>query len=96
VVTHNFLIGWLVRQAMDAPRWRWLSLNHCNAALTVIRYAPGRPSSVLVYNDMQTSAGRPAMDRIPCRATHLSIQRRSEQALARSYSSSVVSGACGY
>jgi hypothetical protein len=53
VVTHNFLIGWLVRQAMDAPRWRWLSLNHCNAALTVIRYAPGRPSSVLVYNDMQ-------------------------------------------
>ncbi|TCC10298.1 histidine phosphatase family protein [Kribbella soli] len=53
VVTHNFLIGWLVGHAMDAPNWRWLSLNHCNAALTVIRYAPGRPSSVLVYNDMQ-------------------------------------------
>ncbi|WP_405014940.1 histidine phosphatase family protein [Kitasatospora sp. NBC_01539] len=52
VVTHNFLIGWLVRHAMDAPRWRWIGLNHCNAALTVIRYAPDRPSSVLFYNDM--------------------------------------------
>ncbi|MER7756712.1 histidine phosphatase family protein [Kitasatospora sp. NPDC097643] len=53
VVTHNFLVGWLVRHAMDAPKWRWLGLNHCNAALTVIRYAPGRPSSVLFYNDMR-------------------------------------------
>ncbi|MEV7964363.1 histidine phosphatase family protein [Sphaerisporangium sp. NPDC088356] len=52
VVTHNFLVGWLVRAAQDAPKWRWLGLNHCNAALTVIRYAPGRPSSVLIYNDM--------------------------------------------
>ncbi|MEU4891300.1 histidine phosphatase family protein [Streptomyces sp. NPDC044780] len=51
VVTHNFLIGWLVRAALDAPKWRWLGLNHANAALTVIRYAPGRPTSVLVYND---------------------------------------------
>jgi broad specificity phosphatase PhoE len=53
VVTHNFLIGWLVRHALDAPKWRWLGLNHANAALTVIRYAPGRPSSVLFYNDMR-------------------------------------------
>ncbi|TDC99184.1 histidine phosphatase family protein [Nonomuraea deserti] len=52
VVTHNFLIGWLVRAAMDAPDWRWLGVNHCNAALTAIRYAPGRPSSVLFFNDM--------------------------------------------
>ncbi|MFC4591268.1 histidine phosphatase family protein [Sphaerisporangium corydalis] len=52
VVTHNFLIGWLVRAAQDAPEWRWFGLNHCNAALTVIRYSPGRPSSVLFYNDM--------------------------------------------
>ncbi|MPY99882.1 MAG: histidine phosphatase family protein [Actinophytocola sp.] len=52
LVTHNFLIGWLVRAALDAPEWRWLGLNHCHAALTVIRYAPGRPSAVLFYNDM--------------------------------------------
>ncbi|WP_405876575.1 histidine phosphatase family protein [Streptomyces sp. NBC_01136] len=52
IVTHNFLIGWLVRDALDAPKWRWMGLNHANAALTVIRYAPGRPASVLFYNDM--------------------------------------------
>ncbi|WP_326819672.1 histidine phosphatase family protein [Streptosporangium sp. NBC_01756] len=52
VVTHNFLIGWLVRAAQDAPEWRWIGLNQCNAALTAIRYTPGRPASVLFYNDM--------------------------------------------
>ncbi|WP_405495699.1 histidine phosphatase family protein [Streptomyces sp. NBC_00096] len=53
VVTHNFLVAWLVRDAMHAPKWRWLGLNHGNAALTVIRYAPGRPASVLISNDMR-------------------------------------------
>ncbi|MEV7670809.1 MULTISPECIES: histidine phosphatase family protein [unclassified Streptomyces] len=51
VVTHAFLVGWLVRDALDAPRWRWLGINQANAALTVVRYAPGRPSSVLLFND---------------------------------------------
>ncbi|MFE9424065.1 histidine phosphatase family protein [Kitasatospora sp. NPDC006697] len=53
VVTHNFLVGWLVRHALDAPSWRWLGLNQGNAALTVIRYAPGRPASLLVHNDVR-------------------------------------------
>ncbi|MFF3559871.1 histidine phosphatase family protein [Streptomyces sp. NPDC002574] len=53
VVTHNFLIGRLVSAALDAPPWRWLGLDHANAALTVIRYTPGRPHSVLLYNDMR-------------------------------------------
>jgi broad specificity phosphatase PhoE len=53
LITHNFLIGYLVTQALGAPGWRWLSLNHCNAALTVLRYTPGRPSTTLVYNDMR-------------------------------------------
>lgn len=53
VVTHNFLVAWLVREAMHAPKWRWLGLNHANAALTVIRYAPGRPAAVLLSNDMR-------------------------------------------
>jgi probable phosphoglycerate mutase len=51
VVTHNFLAGWLVRASQDAPPWRWLVLNHANAALTVIYYAPGRPAALLTYND---------------------------------------------
>ncbi|MFJ7329513.1 histidine phosphatase family protein [Streptomyces cyaneofuscatus] len=53
VVTHNFLVAWLVRDAMYAPEWRWLGLNHANAALTVIRYPPDRPASVLLTNDMR-------------------------------------------
>jgi broad specificity phosphatase PhoE len=51
VVTHNFLVGWLVRASQDAPPWRWLALNHANAALTVIRYVPGRPAALVIYND---------------------------------------------
>lgn len=51
VVTHNFLVGWLLRAALDAPEWRWLGINHANAALTVIRYAPDRPAAVLLFND---------------------------------------------
>ncbi|MEV8418625.1 histidine phosphatase family protein [Streptomyces niveus] len=51
VITHNFLVGWLVRAALDAPKWRWTGINHANAALTVIRYAPRRPPSVLLFND---------------------------------------------
>lgn len=50
-MTHNFLAGWLVRAALDAPDWRWLGINHANAALTVIRYAPGRPPALLLFND---------------------------------------------
>jgi probable phosphoglycerate mutase len=57
VVTHNFLIAWLLRDALDSPKWRWLGLSHCNAALTVIRYTPGQPAGVLVYNDMSHLPG---------------------------------------
>ncbi|MFJ8865340.1 histidine phosphatase family protein [Streptomyces sp. NPDC102473] len=52
VVTHAFLAAWLVRDALDAPAWRWLGLNHSNAALTVIRYAPERPAALAMVNDM--------------------------------------------
>ncbi|WP_030244008.1 histidine phosphatase family protein [Streptomyces sp. NRRL S-350] len=51
VVTHAFLVAWLVRHALDAPAWRWLGLQIANAGLTVLRYAPGRPPSVLLLND---------------------------------------------
>ncbi|MGW0928974.1 histidine phosphatase family protein [Streptomyces sp. NPDC002644] len=51
VITHNFLIGWLVRAALDAPPGRWIGLHHAHAALTVIRYSPDRPPALLVYND---------------------------------------------
>ncbi|MFI5732153.1 histidine phosphatase family protein [Kribbella sp. NPDC051587] len=46
LVTHNFLIAWLIRDALDAPPWRWLTINHANAALTVLTYTPTRPTTV--------------------------------------------------
>jgi broad specificity phosphatase PhoE len=51
LVTHNFLIGWLVSQAMGAPPWRWLGLNQMNCALTVIAYPPALPASLISFND---------------------------------------------
>jgi broad specificity phosphatase PhoE len=51
VVTHNFLIGWLVSQALAAPAWRWLGLNQMNAALTVIACAEGEPPRLISFND---------------------------------------------
>jgi probable phosphoglycerate mutase len=51
VVTHNFLIGWFVAQALHAPDWRWIGLNQQNCALTVILYQPGLPPSLVSFND---------------------------------------------
>lgn len=52
VVTHAFAVGWLVAHALGAPGWRWFPPSQCHAALTVIRYAPDAPPSVVVANDM--------------------------------------------
>jgi serine/threonine-protein phosphatase PGAM5 len=51
LVTHNFLIGWLVSQAMGAPPWRWLGLNQMNCALSIIAYQPSLPASLISFND---------------------------------------------
>ncbi|MFI6761864.1 histidine phosphatase family protein [Micromonospora sp. NPDC050417] len=52
IVTHNFLIGWFVRHALDGPDQRWLGLNQGNCALTTILYRPDRPPALLRFNDM--------------------------------------------
>lgn len=51
LVTHNFLIGWFARHALDAPDWRWLGLNQCHGAITVILYRAGQPPSLVAFND---------------------------------------------
>jgi serine/threonine-protein phosphatase PGAM5 len=51
IVTHNFLIGWFIRHALDAPDWRWMGLNQQNCALTVILYQPVLPPSLVTFND---------------------------------------------
>jgi serine/threonine-protein phosphatase PGAM5 len=51
VVTHNFLVGWLVSQALAAPPWRWLGLNQMNGGLTVIAYSGDLPARLISFND---------------------------------------------
>lgn len=51
LVTHNFLIGWFVRDALSAPEWRWLGLNQQNCALTVLMYRAEMPPSLISFND---------------------------------------------
>lgn len=52
VITHNFVIGWFVRYALDAPPWRWIGLNQSNCALTVVRWETGRPPTLISFNDV--------------------------------------------
>jgi serine/threonine-protein phosphatase PGAM5 len=52
LVTHTFVIGWFVRQVLDAPAWRWLGLNHAPCGLTTIAVADDRPPALLGYNDV--------------------------------------------
>jgi len=52
LITHNFVIAWLVREVLDAPEWRWMTLNQANCGLTVIAQKPGRPWTLLTHNDV--------------------------------------------
>jgi serine/threonine-protein phosphatase PGAM5 len=51
LVTHNFVIGWFVRDALGAANWRWLGLNQQNAALTAIMYRHDVPPALVSFND---------------------------------------------
>jgi serine/threonine-protein phosphatase PGAM5 len=51
VVTHNFLIGWFIRHALDAPPWRWIGLDLANCSLTTIVYRADRPPTLVGVND---------------------------------------------
>ncbi|WP_350347014.1 histidine phosphatase family protein [Agromyces sp. G08B096] len=52
LITHNFVIGWFVREVLGAPDWRWVSINQANCGLTVLSQKPGRPWSLVVHNDL--------------------------------------------
>jgi serine/threonine-protein phosphatase PGAM5 len=51
IVTHNFLIGWFIRHALDGPDWRWLGLNQCHCGITVLLYRTDAPASLVSYNE---------------------------------------------
>jgi serine/threonine-protein phosphatase PGAM5 len=52
LVTHNFVIGWLVRYALDAPWWRWIGLNQFNCGLTILEIHAGAPPMLISFNDV--------------------------------------------
>ncbi len=52
LITHNVVIGWFVREVMQSPSWRWMTLNQANCGLTVLAQKHGRPWTVLSHNDM--------------------------------------------
>ncbi len=52
LITHNFVIAWFVREAMDAPDWRWVGLNQAHCGLTIIRSKSGRMPELVAYNDL--------------------------------------------
>ncbi|MDH3294876.1 MAG: histidine phosphatase family protein [Acidimicrobiia bacterium] len=51
VVTHNFVVGWFVRHALDAPWWRWIGLNADHGALTTIQWMDDQAPTLITFND---------------------------------------------
>jgi broad specificity phosphatase PhoE len=52
LITHNSVIAWFVREAMQAPEWRWLTLTQANCGLTVLAQRSSRPWTVVCHNDL--------------------------------------------
>ena len=52
LITHNFVIGYFVREVLDAPKWRWLGVNQANCGLTIIRVRSAKPPVLVVHNDL--------------------------------------------
>ncbi|HWT32223.1 MAG TPA: histidine phosphatase family protein [Microbacterium sp.] len=52
LITHNFVIGWFVREVLGAPDWRWMTLNQAHCGLTIISQRQGRPWSLVTHNDL--------------------------------------------
>ena len=52
LITHNFVIGWFVRETFGAPAWRWLGLTQANCGLTIIRVRSAKPPVLVTFNDL--------------------------------------------
>ncbi|MEJ1156304.1 MULTISPECIES: histidine phosphatase family protein [Microbacterium] len=52
LITHNFVISWFVREVLQAPDWRWMTLNQAHCGLSVIAQKQGRPWTLLSHNDL--------------------------------------------
>jgi hypothetical protein len=45
LITHNAVIAWFVREVLDAPDWRWMTINQAHCGLTVLASARGAVGS---------------------------------------------------
>ncbi|GAA4350123.1 histidine phosphatase family protein [Microbacterium rhizosphaerae] len=52
LITHNAVIAWFVREALDMPEWRWMTLNQAHCGLTVLAQKNGRPWTLVTHNDL--------------------------------------------
>jgi len=52
LITHNFVIAWFVREVLDAPDWRWMTINQAHCGLTVLAQRKGRPWALVSHNDL--------------------------------------------
>lgn len=52
LVTHNFVIAWLVRQVFEASKWRWMGIHQANCGLTIIRVRTAKPAVLVTHNDL--------------------------------------------
>jgi len=52
LITHNFVIGYFVREAFGADPWRWIGVNQANCGLTIIRVRSAKPPILVTYNDL--------------------------------------------
>lgn len=52
LITHNFVIGWFVREVFEAPAWRWLGINQANCGLTIIRVRSVKAPELITHNDL--------------------------------------------
>lgn len=52
LITHNVVISWFVREVLQMPEWRWMTLNQAHCGLSVIAQRQGRPWTLLTHNDL--------------------------------------------
>ena len=52
LITHNFVIGWFVREVFGAASWRWLGIGQANCGLTIIRVRSAKPAVLVTHNDL--------------------------------------------
>lgn len=51
MVTHNFVIGWFIRRALDAPWSRWIGLNQGHASISTVQWSYGLEPRLLRSNE---------------------------------------------